>query len=142
MTQCCKKVVAVPFDNFSWFPALIAHSTSYFTAKFAEQVRATTMFGIFASTPQAPERVPTDHVTPVGCFDDTIIFKTFVMYTAFVFPEALDAKKLRSSLESVVSRPGWNKLGARLRINVRYTPNGVSPKIRCLTVMFIGSGRA
>ncbi|GJC86378.1 hypothetical protein ColLi_09216 [Colletotrichum liriopes] len=45
------------------------------------------MFGIFSSTPQAPPCVPTDRVIPVGYFDDTIVFRTFVMYTMFVFPK-------------------------------------------------------
>ncbi|GJC90025.1 transcriptional regulator sdnM [Colletotrichum liriopes] len=50
------------------------------------------MFGFFSSTPQAPPCVPTDRVIPVGYFDDTIIFRTFVMYTTFVFPEVLDTR--------------------------------------------------
>ncbi|KAL2192814.1 hypothetical protein P885DRAFT_81827 [Corynascus similis CBS 632.67] len=67
----------------------------------------------------APQRVPTDQVVPVGFFDDTIIFRTFVLYTLFVFDDVLDVQKLHSSLERVVARPGWNKLGARLRRNDR-----------------------
>ncbi|WQF75126.1 Putative chloramphenicol acetyltransferase-like domain superfamily [Colletotrichum destructivum] len=77
------------------------------------------MFGLFSSQRKAPQRVPTDRVVPVGFFDDTIIFRTFVLYTLFVFDDVLDAAKLRGSLESVVSRPGWHKLGARLRRNDR-----------------------
>ncbi|GKT61344.1 lysR family regulatory protein [Colletotrichum tofieldiae] len=77
------------------------------------------MFGIFSSTPQAPPCVPTDRVIPVGYFDDTVVFRTFVMYTMFVFPEVLDTEKLRTSLEDVVRRPDWDKLSARLRRNDR-----------------------
>ena len=72
------------------------------------------MFGFTYS--QKP-RVPTDTVVPVGFFDDTIIFRTFVLYTLFVFDDVLDPTLLRASLESLVSRPGWKKLGARLRKN-------------------------
>ncbi|KAK1246811.1 hypothetical protein MKX08_000613 [Trichoderma sp. CBMAI-0020] len=77
------------------------------------------MFGFLSSPPKAPQRVPTDLVVPVGFFDDTIIFRTFVLYTLFVFDDVLDPERLRTSLERVVSRPGWNKLGARLRRNDR-----------------------
>lgn len=67
---------------------------------------------------KAPERVVTDRVVPVGFFDNTILFRTFVMYTLFVFDDVLEPKKLHCSLERVISRPGWNKLGARLRRSV------------------------
>jgi hypothetical protein len=77
------------------------------------------MLNYLFGRPKAPERVPTDQVVPVGFFDDTIIFRTFVMYTLFAFDDVLDPRRLRSSLEQVVSRPGWRKLGARLRRNVR-----------------------
>ncbi|KAL7941247.1 hypothetical protein V8C42DRAFT_335199 [Trichoderma barbatum] len=75
------------------------------------------MFSFFSSPPKAPQRVPTDLIVPVGFFDNTIIFRTFVLYTLFVFDDVLDPQRLRTSLERVVSRPGWNKLGARLRRN-------------------------
>jgi hypothetical protein len=82
----------------------------------------TSMLGFFSSSPKAPQRVPTDLVVPVGFFDDTIIFRTFVLYTLFVFDDVLDPERLHTSLERVVSRPGWNKLGARLRRNVSLLP--------------------
>ncbi|GJC82664.1 transcriptional regulator sdnM [Colletotrichum liriopes] len=77
------------------------------------------MFGFFSNQAKAPQRVPTDRVVPVGFFDDTILFRTFVMYTMFVFDDVLDVLRLRGALESVVGRPGWNKLGARIRRNDR-----------------------
>ncbi|KAK1978105.1 hypothetical protein LZ30DRAFT_633829 [Colletotrichum cereale] len=77
------------------------------------------MWKFFSSTPPAPPREPTDCVVPVGYFDDTVIFRTFVMYTLFEFREVLDTQKLRDSLEKVARRPGWNKLAARLRRNDR-----------------------
>ncbi|KAK2041014.1 hypothetical protein LZ31DRAFT_603027 [Colletotrichum somersetense] len=75
------------------------------------------MLKFFSSTSPTPPREPTDCVVPVDYFDDTLLFRTFVMYTVFVFPEVLDTQKLHGSLESVVRRPGWNKLAARLRRN-------------------------
>ncbi|KAK1993976.1 hypothetical protein LX36DRAFT_714201 [Colletotrichum falcatum] len=77
------------------------------------------MIDLFYSPSKAPQRVPTDHVVPVGYFDDTTLYRTFLIYTMFVFDDALDAPKLRSALERVITRPGWNKLGARIRRNGR-----------------------
>lgn len=94
--------------------------------RFAITPRFPIMFGFLSSQPKAPQRVPTDHVVPVGFFDDTIIFRTFVLYTLFVFDDVLDVQKLHSSLERVVSRPGWNKMGARLRRNVIKYLNAIS----------------
>lgn len=79
------------------------------------------MLGYLFGQKKAPERVVTDRVVPVGFFDNTILFRTFVMYTLFVFDDVLDTEKLRSSMESVISRPGWNKMGARLRRRVGRT---------------------
>lgn len=76
------------------------------------------MFGFCSRQPKAPERVPTDTVIPVGFYDGTILYRNLIMYTLFVFDDVLDHQRLRTCLERVVSRPGWNKLGARLRRNV------------------------
>ena len=67
----------------------------------------------------APARVPTDAVIPLNFFDDTPLWRAFVLYSMFVFDDVLDTEKLRSSLEALVQREGWRKLGARLRRNVR-----------------------
>ncbi|GJC96139.1 BCL5p [Colletotrichum higginsianum] len=53
------------------------------------------MFGLFSGQRKAPQRVSTDRVAPVGFFDDTVIFRTFVLYTLFAFDDVLDAAKLR-----------------------------------------------
>jgi hypothetical protein len=37
-----------------------------------------------------------------------------------VFDEVLDADKLSSALWTLIDRPGWKKLGARLRLNVHF----------------------
>lgn len=100
------------------------------------------MFDFMSNRPKAPERVPTDVVVPVGFFDDTIIFRTFVLYTMFVFDDVLDPQRLRSSLERLVNRPGWNKLGARLRRNVRYkaSPNLI-PNLGSNAALQLGARR-
>jgi hypothetical protein len=91
------------------------------------------MFNFFSGQSNAPQRVPTDRLVPVGFFYDTIIFSTFVLYTLFVFDDVLDPQKLRTSLEHLVSRPAWKKLGAGLRRNVRTTytlKSESSPKLQ------------
>ncbi|KAK2774733.1 lysR family regulatory protein [Colletotrichum kahawae] len=64
-----------------------------------------------------PQRVPNDEVVPVGYFDDTIIFRNFVFYALFDFDSVLAPEMLHDSLRDLLSQPGWNKLGARLRRN-------------------------
>lgn len=67
---------------------------------------------------KAPARVPTDIVAPLRYWDDNVALKALVVYSLSRFDEALDAEKLRSSLERLIARKGWRKLGARLRKNV------------------------
>ncbi|KAK2006179.1 hypothetical protein LZ32DRAFT_570697 [Colletotrichum eremochloae] len=68
---------------------------------------------------RAPQRVLPDLVVPLGFFDDTTLYGTFVMFAMFVVPAQLDTNKLHDALERVVSRPGWNKLTGRVRRNDR-----------------------
>lgn len=67
---------------------------------------------------EAPALVPTDVVAPLRYWDDTVVVKSLVVFSMSRFDVALDAKKLYSSLERLISRKGWRKLGARLRKNV------------------------
>lgn len=67
---------------------------------------------LFWSSPTQPARVPTDTVTPVRFFDDTIIFRTFTLYNLFVYDDVLDVEKLHNAVVRLVSRPGWNEAGA------------------------------
>lgn len=64
---------------------------------------------------RAPKRVPTDRVLPL-CFLDRSVFVTGMNTAAvLVFDEVLDPEKLRASLEGLVKRKGWERLGARIR---------------------------
>ncbi len=76
------------------------------------------MFGRSAS----PAKVATDTVVPLPFFDDTPLWRAFILYTMFVFDDVLDPQKLRDSLQTLAKRDGWRKLGARLRRNVIATP--------------------
>ncbi|CZR51145.1 related to LysR family regulatory protein [Phialocephala subalpina] len=74
------------------------------------------MLGIWGA---APARVPTDTIVPVHFFDDTPLWRAFVLYSMFVFDDVLDAEKLRDSLDTLARRDGWRKLGARMRRNAK-----------------------
>lgn len=67
----------------------------------------------------APTKVPTDTVIPFRFFDDTPLWRAFILYSMFVLDDVLDPQKLRESLEALIERDGWRKLGARLRLDVR-----------------------
>lgn len=60
-----------------------------------------------------------DSVMSLPFFDDTPLWRAFILYSMFVFDDVLNPDKLRSSPEGLIHRPGWRKLGARLRQNVR-----------------------
>ncbi|RYP65406.1 hypothetical protein DL771_008330 [Monosporascus sp. 5C6A] len=59
--------------------------------------------------------VPTDQVIPVHFFDDHPILRRVVLYNMLVFDDVLDVEKLRSTLENLVKRETWRKLGGRVR---------------------------
>ncbi|KAI1632898.1 hypothetical protein F4809DRAFT_625518 [Biscogniauxia mediterranea] len=65
--------------------------------------------------PASPAKVPTDTVVPLHFFDDTPLWRAFILYSMFVFDAVLDPVKLRNSLEALAKRDGWRKLGARMR---------------------------
>lgn len=69
--------------------------------------------GVSASHPGA------ETVIPLHYFDDSPMFARITMYALMVFDEVLDPEKLRSSLDRLVRREGWRKLGARVRKGVR-----------------------
>ncbi|KAH7394252.1 hypothetical protein DE146DRAFT_126544 [Phaeosphaeria sp. MPI-PUGE-AT-0046c] len=74
-------------------------------------------FGIFGSKAVAPERVPTDEVIPLFERDDTATNKGISLEFSMIFDEVLDADKLSGALWKLLEKPGWRKLGARLRYN-------------------------
>ncbi|KAL4969840.1 uncharacterized protein BDV14DRAFT_195372 [Aspergillus stella-maris] len=65
---------------------------------------------------QAP--VPGDRVLPLHFFENSLLVQGNNMAVSLVFNEVLDANKLRDSLEGLVKRAGWERLGGRLRRNL------------------------
>jgi len=92
------------------------HSLSVFLNLNAIEAKFN-LFNMFG--PAASVRVPTDAIIPVHFFDDTPLWRSFILYSMFVFDDVLDPQKLRHSLELLAQREGWRKLGARLRCNVK-----------------------
>lgn len=63
--------------------------------------------------------MPKHNVYPLRYFDDTPLWRAFILYYMFVFDSVLDPPKLKSGLELLVSLEGWKKFGARIRKNVK-----------------------
>lgn len=59
-----------------------------------------------------------DLVIPLHFFDNSAMFTNITMYVNLVFDDVLDPEKLRASLEELISRDTWRKLGARVRKGV------------------------
>lgn len=77
------------------------------------------LFKWISSGPVAPERVPTDTVIPLNNYDDTYANRSLAFDFHMQFAEVLDAERLSGALWRLLEKPGWRKLGARLRMNVR-----------------------
>lgn len=65
-----------------------------------------------------PRPVPSDDVLPARFFDDSPMVKDVVMRWLVRFDEILDPEKLHSSLDALLKRKTWRRLGGRLRLNV------------------------
>lgn len=68
--------------------------------------------------PPSPPIFATDSIIPIHDEDDTAQHRGNLMNLFFRFDDALDVEKLEHSLYVLLDRPGWNKLGGRLRLNV------------------------
>jgi hypothetical protein len=76
------------------------------------------LFNLLSKKPVAPERVPTDTIIPLFDRDDTAPNRAISLEFTMVFGAVMDADKLSGALWKLLERPGWRKLGARLRLNV------------------------
>ncbi|KAI4859917.1 hypothetical protein F4820DRAFT_466218 [Hypoxylon rubiginosum] len=66
---------------------------------------------------KTPLTIATDTVVPLHRFDDTPLTRKVIVEFTMRFDDVLDPDKLRLSLEKLLSRRDWRKLGARLRLN-------------------------
>ncbi|KAI0508451.1 hypothetical protein F5B22DRAFT_620629 [Xylaria bambusicola] len=67
--------------------------------------------------PQAPPAVATDTIVPMHHMDDNNINRSMVVMFMMRFDDVLDPEKLKGSLEKLLSRDDWRKLGTRIRLN-------------------------
>ncbi|KAI1335354.1 hypothetical protein F5Y15DRAFT_252718 [Xylariaceae sp. FL0016] len=67
---------------------------------------------------KGPPTIPTDHIVPIHAEDDTPRHRWNVMHILLRIDDGLDPDKLERSLWALLDRPGWCKLGGRLRRNV------------------------
>ncbi|KAF9883846.1 hypothetical protein FE257_002737 [Aspergillus nanangensis] len=72
---------------------------------------------MFFGRKPAAEPVPGDQILPLHFFENSLLVQGNNMAVSLVFDSALDPEKLRQSLESLVKRQGWQRLGGRLRKN-------------------------
>ena len=78
------------------------------------------MFGLFNKQPdliQFPTN-PDDKILPLNAADDTDVLRSVVVVLSYRFDDVLDPVKLKDTYEKLLDRPGWRKIGARLRMNV------------------------
>lgn len=104
----------------SFFLKTIANSPREVTIELdmALQAIRRAVLGQTRQPPNYPSN-PTDTVLPVYYFDDTPLLRNCVQCWTLRFNESLDAEMLRRALSDVLDRPGWRKLGGRIRMNVR-----------------------
>ncbi|KAI1479318.1 hypothetical protein F4774DRAFT_130713 [Daldinia eschscholtzii] len=76
------------------------------------------MGNILSSKPaiKPPLTISSDTVVPLHRFDDTPITRNVIVEFTMRFDDVLDPDKLRLSLDKLLSRHDWRKLGARLRL--------------------------
>ena len=72
----------------------------------------------FFAKKTVPPPVPTDRVVPLHFFEGSPLVQGNNMFVSLTFEDVLDPEKLRNALEGLVQRPGWQRLGGRLRKNV------------------------
>ena len=80
----------------------------------------------FDKKPVAPERIATDEIIPLFDRDDTQTNRGISLEYSMIFYEVLDADKLSGTLWKLFEKPGWRKLGGRLRVNVLHLTVRVS----------------
>jgi hypothetical protein len=76
---------------------------------------------VSTAQPDVFSQVPEDIVVPLHSRDDTNQNRNISIEFTMRFDDVLDSQKLVDSLWKLLEKPGWNKVGARLRLN---TTNG------------------
>ncbi|KAL4734446.1 hypothetical protein BDV11DRAFT_54780 [Aspergillus similis] len=91
------------------------------------------------------EAVPGDRILPLRFFENSLLVQGNNMAVSLVFDAVLDPSILRSSLEGLVKREGWQRLGGRLRKNASgkiewHVPSEFSPKRPAISFAHVDHG--
>lgn len=78
--------------------------------------------GLLFSKPKPawPATVPTDTIIPGHYWDSQPIMRAYCIDLTFRFDDVLDTDKMRAALARLLEIGDWRKLGARIRLNVRF----------------------
>ena len=88
----------------------------YLSLRFCFAFEMATLVRYFKKA--GPERIPSDTVIPLYDRDETYANRNVAFEFTMRFDEVLDADKLADALWRLIEKPGWRKLGARMRMNV------------------------
>lgn len=77
----------------------------------------------------SPAHIPGDRIVPLHFFEKSPLVQGNNVAVSLVFDDVLDPEKLRESLEGLVKREGWQRLGGRLRKNVRAAASDQFPAV-------------
>ena len=74
----------------------------------------------FGQRPARPATIPTDTIISMHSLDSASLFRSIVLDFTLRFDDVLDPEKLSAALVRLMELGNWRKLGARLRLNVKY----------------------
>ncbi|CBF87369.1 hypothetical protein AN9305.2 [Aspergillus nidulans FGSC A4] len=91
------------------------------------------------------EAAPGDRILPLHFFENSLLVQGNNMAVSLVFDTVLDPSILRSSLEGLVKREGWQRLGGRLRKNASgkiewHVPSEFSPTRPAISFAHVDHG--
>ncbi|KAL4981759.1 hypothetical protein BDW68DRAFT_73464 [Aspergillus falconensis] len=91
------------------------------------------------------EAVAGDRILPLHFFENSLLVQGNNMAVSLVFEAVLDPAVLRSSLESLVKREGWQRLGGRLRKNAAgkvewHVPSEFTPERPAISFAHVDHG--
>ncbi|EOA89578.1 uncharacterized protein SETTUDRAFT_146600 [Exserohilum turcica Et28A] len=75
------------------------------------------LFNFVTGQRSSPRRIPTDTIIPLHSRDDTHQNRNISVEFTMRIDNVLDAHQIADALWKLLEKPGWKKLGARLRMN-------------------------
>lgn len=114
------------FVCLAYSPAASVEAVSPAYKPSSESIRSLSSYlnmnYFFGGRKPAVETIPGDRVRPLHFLENSVFIHGSNVSALAVFDEVLDPDVLREALENVVKRPGWERLGGRLKTNVSPPP--------------------